>query len=189
MRCGIYFDFEARSQYSLILNYPLLGFTSEFRAPPQPEKNKEGEKNLDRGGGGTKSSERSPTEGKLNYSENSKIDQHAGYDGPAFDTMDIRVGKILRCWDHEEADKLFCEEIDVGEDEPRMIASGLKPFFDSSADLEGRKVLVLCNLKARKLVGFPSHGMVLCASSEDHSTVKFVSPPADAKIGERVVWR
>ena len=93
--------------------------------------------------------------------------------------------KINRVWTHEEADKLYCEEIDVGEDEPRRIASGLRPYL-SEADLDGRTVLVLCNLKARKLAGFPSHGMVLCASNEDRTEVKLVSVPVDAKIGERV---
>ena len=47
-------------------------------------------------------------------------------------------------------------------------------------------MLVLCNLKERKLVGFPSHGMVLCASNAEHTDVKLVNPPIDAKIGERV---
>ena len=45
---------------------------------------------------------------------------------------------------------------------------------------------MLCNLKARKLAGFPSHGMVLCASNEDRTEVKLVSVPVDATIGERV---
>jgi tRNA-binding EMAP/Myf-like protein len=53
-------------------------------------------------------------------------------------------------------------------------------------DMEGRMVLVLCNLKERKLVGFPSHGMVLCASNADHTQVKLVSAPVEAKVGERV---
>jgi hypothetical protein len=30
--------------------------------------------------------------------------------------------------------------------------------------------------------------MVLCAGNEDHTAVKFVAPPADAKVGERVAW-
>ncbi len=107
------------------------------------------------------------------------------YTGPPITALDIRVGRILKVWIHEEADKLFCEEIDVGEDSPRQIASGLRPYM-SASDLEGRMVLVLCNLKERKLAGFPSHGMVLCASNEDHSVVKLVSVPVDAKIGERV---
>lgn len=113
------------------------------------------------------------------------VDPKDTYEGPPITALDIRVGEVKRVWEHEEADKLYCEEIDVGEDEPRMIASGLKPFMKAE-DLEGKKVLVLCNLKARKLVGFPSHGMVLCASNADHTEVKLVNPPIDAKVGERV---
>jgi methionine--tRNA ligase beta chain len=97
--------------------------------------------------------------------------------------LDIRVGVITKAWLHEEADKLFCEEIDIGEDAPRQIASGLRAHYNLE-DLEGRRVLVLANLKARKLVGFPSHGMVLCASSGD--SVKFVEPPEGAAVGERI---
>lgn len=100
--------------------------------------------------------------------------------------LDIRVGVINKVWEHEEADKLYCEEIDLGEEGgPRQIASGLKAHY-SLDEMEGRRVLVLANLKSRKLVGFPSHGMVLCASSED-GKVEFVEPPEDAKIGERVM--
>lgn len=99
--------------------------------------------------------------------------------------LDIRVGVITKAWLHEEADKLFCEEIDIGEESPRQIASGLRAHYNLE-DLEGQRVLVLANLKARKLVGFPSHGMVMCASDSDGS-VKFVEPPADAAIGERVM--
>mmetsp|Transcript_27434 Transcript_27434/g.38598 ORF Transcript_27434/g.38598 Transcript_27434/m.38598 type:complete len:455 (+) Transcript_27434:103-1467(+) len=102
--------------------------------------------------------------------------------------LDIRVGKIIKAWHHEEAEKLFCEEVDVGEESgPRKIASGLRPFYKTE-DLTGRHVLVLCNLKARNLVGFPSHGMVMCASNDDHTKVEFVVPPPDAKIGERIIF-
>jgi aminoacyl tRNA synthase complex-interacting multifunctional protein 1 len=71
--------------------------------------------------------------------------------------LDIRVGIIVKAWEHPEAEKLFCEEIDVGEEKPRLIASGLRPFY-SLAEMQGRRVLVLANLKARALVGFKSEG-------------------------------
>eukprot|EP00428_Durinskia_dybowskii_P042690 CAMPEP_0170270554 /NCGR_PEP_ID=MMETSP0116_2-20130129/35222_1 /TAXON_ID=400756 /ORGANISM="Durinskia baltica, Strain CSIRO CS-38" /LENGTH=634 /DNA_ID=CAMNT_0010521747 /DNA_START=81 /DNA_END=1985 /DNA_ORIENTATION=+ len=101
--------------------------------------------------------------------------------------LDIRVGVITKAWEHPEAEKLFCEEIDLGEETgPRQIASGLKEYYKVD-DLIGRKVLVLANLKARKLVGFPSHGMVLCASSADNGGVQFVDPPEGAQVGERVM--
>jgi aminoacyl tRNA synthase complex-interacting multifunctional protein 1 len=112
-------------------------------------------------------------------------DPKDSYEGPPISALDIRVGVINKVWEHPEAEKLYCEEIDVGEGEPRQIASGLRPYLKPE-DMEGRKVLVLCNLKERKLVGFPSHGMVLCASNPDHSVVRLVSPPIDAKVGERV---
>jgi aminoacyl tRNA synthase complex-interacting multifunctional protein 1 len=100
--------------------------------------------------------------------------------------LDIRVGKIVKAWHHADAEKLFCEEVDLGEESgPRQIASGLRPFY-ATEDLTGRHVLVLCNLKSRNLVGFPSHGMVLCASNADHTKVEFVVPPTDAAIGERI---
>jgi len=99
--------------------------------------------------------------------------------------LDIRVGIITKAWNHEEADKLFCEEVDIGEETgPRKIASGLREHYNVE-DLVGQRVLVLSNLKSRKLVGFPSHGMVLCASLSNKK-VEFVQPPANASIGERV---
>lgn len=118
-----------------------------------------------------------------------KKDQEAAAPSNEIDVskLDIRVGVIKKAWLHEEADKLFCEEIDIGEESgPRLIASGLRAHYNVE-DLVGQRVLVLANLKERKLVGFPSHGMVLCASSQDGSKVEFVEPPADAEIGERVM--
>jgi glutamyl-tRNA synthetase len=118
-------------------------------------------------------------------SSTATVDPVTTYAGPPISALDIRVGLIRKVWEHEEAEKLYCEEIDLGEGEPRQIASGLRPYLKPE-DMEGRKVLVLCNLKARNLVGFPSHGMVLCASNADHTIVRLVNPPIDAKIGERV---
>ncbi|KAL7572978.1 hypothetical protein ACA910_007477 [Epithemia clementina (nom. ined.)] len=100
--------------------------------------------------------------------------------------LDLRVGVIQKAWEHPEADKLFCELIDIGEEEPRQIASGLRAYYQAD-ELVGKRVLVLANLKARKLMGFPSHGMVLCAtSSEEGQQVQLVEAPAHAPIGERV---
>jgi methionine--tRNA ligase beta chain len=87
----------------------------------------------------------------------------AGSNQPEFTKMDIRVGKIVKVWNHESADKLFCEEIDVGEETgPREIASGLKGHY-TLEELQDKEVLVVCNLKAAKIVGFVSNGMVLAA--------------------------
>jgi len=102
-----------------------------------------------------------------------------------FTKIDIRVGKITKVWNHPDADKLFCEEIDVGEEKPRQIASGLRGHYELSG-MQDKLVLVVCNLKASKIVGFASEGMVLAAKAEDGSKVELVCPPDNSKIGERV---
>mmetsp|Transcript_7330 Transcript_7330/g.15992 ORF Transcript_7330/g.15992 Transcript_7330/m.15992 type:complete len:162 (+) Transcript_7330:2-487(+) len=100
--------------------------------------------------------------------------------------MDIRVGQITKVWHHPDADKLFCEEIDVGEESgPRQIASGLRQHYELS-DLQDKKVLVVCNLKPSKIVGFTSSGMVLAAKADDGSKVELVLAPDNAPVGERV---
>ena len=106
-------------------------------------------------------------------------------EGPLFSQVDVRVGKIVKVWNHPESEKLFCEEIDVGEDTPRQIASGLRHHY-SLEEMQDRRILVVCNLKPAKLAGFKSSGMVLCAKSEDGSKVEFVDAPDSAAIGERV---
>jgi methionine--tRNA ligase beta chain len=104
-----------------------------------------------------------------------------------FAKLDVRVGKIVEAWPHPDSDKLWCEKIDVGEAEPREIASGIRAYYAAASDLEGKSVLVVCNLKPAKLGGFPSNGMVFCGTSKDKSKVEFVEPPAGAQPGERVV--
>ena len=114
--------------------------------------------------------------------------QKAGGDPnqPEFTKMEIRIGKIVKVWNHEKAGKLFCEQIDLGEESgPREIASGLREHC-TLEEMQDKKVLVVCNLKAAKLFDFVSNGMVLAAKSEDGSKVELIEPPADAVIGERV---
>ncbi|KXZ55116.1 hypothetical protein GPECTOR_3g269 [Gonium pectorale] len=102
-------------------------------------------------------------------------------------TMDIRVGKIVKCEQHPDADSLYVEQIDVGEPEPRTIVSGLVKFVPLEA-MQDRKVIVLCNLKPRNMRGIKSNGMVLCASNDAHDAVEPLAPPAEAPVGERVYF-
>jgi aminoacyl tRNA synthase complex-interacting multifunctional protein 1 len=106
--------------------------------------------------------------------------------------LEFKVGVITKVWVHETADKLYCEEIDIGEESPRQIASGLRAHFTLD-EMLGQRLLVVSNLKAKNLVGFKSHGMVLCASAQPDTNggggaeqVEFVEPPLDAAIGEVV---
>ena len=99
----------------------------------------------------------------------------------------IKVGKILKAWEHPEADALYVEEIDVGEAKPRQIVSGLRKFVPMER-MQGLPCLVLCNMKPAKMRGIESSGMVLCASDADHTAVDPVSPPEGAAPGEVVTF-
>jgi len=101
--------------------------------------------------------------------------------------LDIRVGLIRKAEKHPDADSLYVEEIDVGEEAPRTVVSGLVKYIPLE-EMQNRKVCVLCNLKPVALRGIKSHAMVLAASSDDHTKVELVEPPVDAAVGERVTF-
>jgi len=107
-------------------------------------------------------------------------------DQPLFSKLDIRVGKVLTARFHPEADRLFIEEIDVGEDQPRTIVSGLREHY-TLEKFVGRKLLAVCNMKPSKLVKVESSGMVLCAKNPDTKVVELLDVPDECKVGDRVL--
>lgn len=103
----------------------------------------------------------------------------------AADVLEIRVGRIIKAWQHPEADTLYVEEVDVGEPETRTICSGLVKYIPLD-NLQDRKVIVLANLKPRNMRGVKSNGMLLCASDVAHENVELLVPPEDSIVGERI---
>ena len=47
-------------------------------------------------------------------------------DKQSFYNIDLRVGRFVEVWKHPESENLYCEKIDIAEDEPRQIGSGLQ---------------------------------------------------------------
>ncbi|KAL9432179.1 hypothetical protein AB3S75_027240 [Citrus x aurantiifolia] len=103
----------------------------------------------------------------------------------AANMLDIRVGRIIKAWRHEEADSLYVEEVDVGEAEPRIICSGLVKYVPLDFLLD-RSVVVLANLKPRNMRGVKSNGMLLAASDAAHENVELLEPPQGSVPGERI---
>merc|ERR1712054_581419 len=84
-------------------------------------------------------------------------------------------------------ERLFCEEIDIGDaGGVRPVASGLRSHY-SLEDMQDRLVIMVCNLKEAKMQGFISTGMILAAQSPDGEKIELIDPPAEAIIGERLV--
>ncbi|MBQ8590521.1 MAG: methionine--tRNA ligase [Firmicutes bacterium] len=82
-----------------------------------------------------------------------------------FEKIDFRVGKILSAEKHPKADKLLVFQVKIGKD-TRQIISGVAEHFKPE-DCVGKKVLVVANLKPRKLRGLESHGMLMFADNGD----------------------
>lgn len=84
-----------------------------------------------------------------------------------FAKLEIKIGTILSVEVVEDADKLLKLMVDVGEEEPRQIISGIREYFDDSQSLVGKQCPFLTNLEPRVIRGFESQGMILAASHED----------------------
>lgn len=96
-----------------------------------------------------------------------------------FDKLDLRVGTILSCEKHPKADKLLVFQVKMGT-EKRQIISGVAQDFKPE-ECVGRKVVVVANLKPRKLRGLESKGMLLFADNvvDGKERCEFVTTIAD----------
>ncbi len=72
------------------------------------------------------------------------------------------MGKVLAAERVPKADKLLKLTVDLGEGQPRTICSGIAEAFQPE-QVQGRKVVVVANLKPRMLRGIESRGMILTA--------------------------
>jgi aminoacyl tRNA synthase complex-interacting multifunctional protein 1 len=122
-------------------------------------------------------------------------------------SIDLRVGHILKAVNHPDADSLYVSTIAMGDSAGnedyteyegqvcRTVCSGLNGLIPL-AEMQGRKVVVVANLKPVKMRGIKSCAMVLAASpkvkegeTDDHKgPVELVSPPAGSKAGEKVFF-
>jgi methionyl-tRNA synthetase len=87
-----------------------------------------------------------------------------------FMKVQLKVGKVIECADHANANKLLVLKVDVGGGEVRQIVSGIKQWYQP-AQLVGKCVIVVANLAPKPMRGVESQGMILAASSGDQVIV------------------
>lgn len=97
-----------------------------------------------------------------------------------FEILNLKVGKIINAKKHPEAEKLIIEQIDLGEEKPRQIVSGIANTY-TPEELIGRIVIVVANLKPSKLRGEISEGMILVSENEETKEIGLLS--TNAEIG------
>jgi methionyl-tRNA synthetase len=94
-----------------------------------------------------------------------------------FAKLDLRAGKIISCERVKGSKKLLKSMIDLGEDKPRQILSGIAEVY-TPEEMVGKTVIVIANLKPAKIMGIESNGMVLAADSNG-ATLLAVEKPTD----------
>ncbi|MEE4607719.1 MAG: methionine--tRNA ligase [Desulfobacteraceae bacterium] len=80
-----------------------------------------------------------------------------------FSRLDLRVATVLKAEAVPKAKKLLKLEVDVGQ--RRTIVAGIAERYDP-ADLVGKQIVIVANLKPAKLMGVLSEGMLLAAVDE-----------------------
>ncbi len=90
-----------------------------------------------------------------------------------FTRMDLRIATILEAEKIPKTKKLLKMTVDSGIDK-RTVVSGIAEYY-TPEEVCGKKVVLLANLKPRKIKGVESHGMLLMAENQDGS-LSFLSP-------------
>ncbi len=101
-----------------------------------------------------------------------------------FTKVDLRVGLVKEAEKVPKSNKLLRLIVDVGESEPRQILAGISEHYEAET-LVGKRIVVVANLKPRKMMGLESQGMVLAASDANGLSVltvdRDVAPGSRAK--------
>jgi methionyl-tRNA synthetase len=79
-----------------------------------------------------------------------------------FKRLDIRVGLIKSCEKIPKSKRLYKLLVDCGEKELRQIITGIADYY-TIEELVNEKIVVLTNIKPRRIMGMESNGMLLAA--------------------------
>ncbi|MCB9229083.1 MAG: methionine--tRNA ligase [Deltaproteobacteria bacterium] len=98
--------------------------------------------------------------------------------------VDLRVARILKASYIEGASKLLQLSLDLGPLGQRNVFAGIRSAYEPGS-LEGRLIVVVANLKARKMRFGTSEGMLLAAGSGG-TDLQLLSPDSGARPGMRI---
>jgi methionyl-tRNA synthetase len=99
-----------------------------------------------------------------------------------FAKVEMKVAHVVECNHVEGADKLLQFTLDVGEDKPRNVFSGIRKFYEPE-QLINKKVICVTNLAPRKMKFGISEGMVL-STGEPKTGLTIVTLPDACIVGD-----
>lgn len=133
-----------------------------------------------------KSTKKQPTNNsKQNQKEKKKSESNTSeIKIDEFAKVDLRVGLVKEAGFVEGADRLLRLIVDLGEEKPRQIFSGIRSSYPDPSVLVGLNVIVVANLKPRKMKFGVSEGMVL--ASGDDEKIRVATFNGECNPGDKV---
>lgn len=101
-----------------------------------------------------------------------------------FAKLDLRLAKVIACEPVKKSSHLLNLTLQVGE-ETRTVLSGIKDYYTPD-ELIGKTVVIVANLKPRKMCGIESNGMILCASDEGDAHLTALTTMTEFESGAKV---
>lgn len=101
-----------------------------------------------------------------------------------FKKIEIRLGEILSAERVPETDKLLRLMVDIGEEEPRQIVSGIAEYVEPE-HIIGKKFPFVTNLEPRVIRGLESNGMILGVSAKE-GAFSLLEPTHDVAPGSYI---
>lgn len=99
--------------------------------------------------------------------------------------IEMKVGQIVEVERVENADKLYKLQVDIGEEKPRQVVTGLVPYY-SEDELKGKKIVVVTNLEPAKFKGELSEAMLLAATNKEQGKIVFLTVEKDIEVGTTI---
>ena len=93
-----------------------------------------------------------------------------------FAKIDLRVATVVKAEAIPRAKKLLKLEVDLGQ--KRVIVAGIAEKY-TPAELVGKQVIIVANLKPTKLMGVVSNGMLIAAVDDEGPTLAILDKPVD----------
>lgn len=83
-----------------------------------------------------------------------------------FSKVELKVGSIIEAERVEGSEKLLKLKVNLGEEAPRQILSGIGKHY-APEEIVGRQAVFITNLEPRMMMGLESNGMLLAASGDE----------------------
>ncbi|MDZ7587028.1 MAG: methionine--tRNA ligase [Patescibacteria group bacterium] len=100
-----------------------------------------------------------------------------------FSKCEIRVGKVIEAEDVAESRKLIKLTVDVGENKPRTVFTGVRGYGYTAVDFQDKQFLFVTNLEPKKIMEQESQGMILATdTAEKPLFISAAGMPVGAKV-------